>query len=123
VDGTKLPKPSTPKSPSRSATPIDVPAIAQLKSDLAEALRSNNNLQSRLKSAETEVVRLRTKTKQDTRLLENLNRERTLLNQKTKDRDEELRGKAKFLDVGVYLRWGCLYCSDINLRYRTSKTK
>jgi septal ring factor EnvC (AmiA/AmiB activator) len=81
-----------------------VPATAQLKSDLAEALRSNSSLQSRLKNAEAEVQRLRTKTMQDAKALDKLNRERTLLSQKTKDRDEELRGKAKFLDVSVVLR-------------------
>ncbi|EPE35613.1 hypothetical protein GLAREA_11313 [Glarea lozoyensis ATCC 20868] len=94
----KSPKPGTPKSPARSATPTDVPATAQLKSDLAEALRSNSSLQSRLKNAEAEVQRLRTKTMQDAKTLDKLNRERTQLSQKTKDRDEELKGKAKFLD-------------------------
>jgi hypothetical protein len=75
-----------------------------MKRDLAEALRSNNSLQSRLKNAESEVVRLRTKTKQDAKTLDTLNRERTLLSQRTRDRDEELKGKAKLLDVGVLVK-------------------
>jgi len=62
-------------------------------------LRSNGQLQSRAKVAEAELVRLQAKSKSEGKLIEDLSRERAFLSQKLKDRDEELRGKAKLLDV------------------------
>jgi hypothetical protein len=53
-----------------------------------------------VKAAEAELVKLRTKTKSDAKIIEDLTRERALLSQKVRDRDEELRGKARFLEVG-----------------------
>ncbi|KAG9236586.1 autophagy-related protein 16 [Amylocarpus encephaloides] len=97
------PKPSSP-SPSPSPSPAPAPSNAvaeaspQLKADLASALRSNNTLQTRVKMAEAEVQKLRAKNKADTKTLETLSRGRSGLAQKVKDRDEELRGKAKLLD-------------------------
>ena len=55
------------------------------------------------------MVRLKAKSKSDAKLIEDLSRERAFLSQKLKDRDEELRGKAKLLDV-----WKFSYCrSDV----------
>jgi Autophagy protein 16 (ATG16) len=72
-------------------------------------LRSHGQLQSRNKVAEAELVRLKAKSKSDAKLIEDLSRERAFLSQKLKDRDEELRGKAKLLDV-----WKFSYCrSDV----------
>jgi len=71
---------------------------AQIRSDLAEALRSKGQLQTRIKNAETELVELRAKTKADTKRIGDLTRERATLMQKVKDRDDELRGKARFLE-------------------------
>ncbi|KAH8801569.1 autophagy-related protein 16 [Xylogone sp. PMI_703] len=71
---------------------------AQLRSDLAQALRSNGQLQARLKTAEAELVKLRAKTKADSELVKELSGLRATLTQKVRDRDEELRGKAKLLD-------------------------
>lgn len=81
----------------RTSTPND--GNAQLRSDLAEALRSNGTLQSRVKAAEAELVQLRAKTRKDTKTIEDLTKERAVLSQKVRDRDEELRGKARFLEV------------------------
>lgn len=67
--------------------------------DLAGALRSNGHLQSRLKLAEAELVKLKAKTRSDNKLVEELSKERTILGQKVKDRDEELQGKAKLFNV------------------------
>lgn len=75
--------------------------MAQLKSDLAEALRSKGQLQSRLRVAEDELEKLRTKSKADNRIVKDLHAERAVLMTKVKDRDEELRGKAKLLEVGI----------------------
>jgi hypothetical protein len=66
---------------------------------LAEALRSNGQLQARTKAAEAELVKLKAKSKSDRKLIEDLSKERAFLSQKLKDRDEELRGKTKLLDV------------------------
>ncbi|CZT52017.1 related to Autophagy protein 16 [Rhynchosporium secalis] len=69
-----------------------------LRRDLAESLRSNRQLQTRIKSAEMELVKLRMKSKVETRQIDELSRERAYLAQKLKDRDEELKGKTKLLD-------------------------
>ena len=72
---------------------------AQIRGDLAAALRSNGQLQGRTKIAEAELVKLKAKNKSDGKLIEDLSKERAFLSQKLKDRDEELRGKTKLLDV------------------------
>lgn len=46
-----------------------------------------------------ELVELRAKTKADTKRIGDLAKERATLMQKVKDRDDELRGKARFLEV------------------------
>lgn len=71
----------------------------QLRSDLAEALRSKGQLQSRLKVAEYELDKLRQRNKTDGKSVRDLSTERLILITKVKDRDEELRGKAKLLEV------------------------
>ncbi|PMD21817.1 autophagy protein 16 [Hyaloscypha hepaticicola] len=71
---------------------------AQIRGDLAAALRSNGQLQGRTKIAEAELVKLKAKSKSDGKLIEDLSKERAFLSQKLKDRDEELRGKTKLLD-------------------------
>ncbi|TVY42413.1 Autophagy protein [Lachnellula subtilissima] len=85
---------SKPREPS---TTTATEGTAQIRSDLAEALRSNGQLQSRIKVAEAEVARLRAKSKSDGKLIDELSRERGSLAQKLKDKEEELRGKAKLL--------------------------
>lgn len=91
---------STPDTKPRDPA-VPTEATAQIRSDLAEALRSNGQLQSRIKTAEAELVKLRSKGKSDSKLIDELSRERASLAQKVKDRDEELRGKTKLLDVGI----------------------
>ena len=92
--------PSTTEHPSKSpaSTPDNDPT-AQLRRDLAEALRSSGELKLRVTAAEKELVTLRAKTKSDTKTIEDLSRQRNLLVQKVKDRDEELKGKTKFIVV------------------------
>ncbi|KAI9733202.1 MAG: hypothetical protein M1818_007320 [Claussenomyces sp. TS43310] len=81
-----------------SQSPSNADGISQLRSDLAEALRSKGQLQSRLKVAEEEIQRSRLKIKSDAKLIKELSTERILLNTKVRDRDEELKGKAKLLE-------------------------
>jgi len=90
---------SKPRDPAAPAASTE--GTAQIRSDLAETLRSNGQLQSRIKIAEAELVKLRAKGKSDGKLIDELSRERASFAQKVKDRDEELKGKAKLLDVGL----------------------
>ncbi|KAI0901986.1 autophagy protein 16 [Annulohypoxylon nitens] len=79
-----------------TATKSD-PSVAQLRLDLAEALRSKGQLQNRLKTAEDELQKLRTKTKVDTKRISDLTIERNAIAAKLGDRNEELIGKNKML--------------------------
>jgi hypothetical protein len=70
-----------------------------LKSDLAEALRSKGQLQSRLKAAEDELEKFRQKNKADVKIVRDLSNDRGTLVTKVRDRDQELREKGKLLEV------------------------
>lgn len=70
------------------------------RADLAAAQRSRSELQEQLSRTTTELEKLKAKTQQDSRRIASLEGERTHLILRLKDRDEELRGKAKLLDVG-----------------------
>ncbi|CAD6505960.1 BgTH12-06892 [Blumeria graminis f. sp. triticale] len=72
--------------------------ILQSRSDLAEAIRSNGQLHSRIKTVEVELLKLRAKTKSDLSIIKELHAQQNSLKQKLNDRDEELRGKTKLLD-------------------------
>lgn len=89
-------------------------ALSRLRVELAEALRSQGQLQSRLKAAEEELETLRSKTKNDTRSIRSLTSERNMLLTKVKDRDEELRGKSKLVEVRNYLHIRVISEADIN---------
>ncbi|KAI1106931.1 autophagy protein 16 [Jackrogersella minutella] len=99
--GKRLPsseKPATGKTTAMAETTNSSdPSVARLKLDLAEALRSKGQLQSRLKAAEDELQKLRSKTKVDTKRISDLAIERNSLMSKLKDRNEELVGKNKML--------------------------
>ncbi|PCG99564.1 Autophagy-related protein 16 [Penicillium occitanis (nom. inval.)] len=69
------------------------------RADLAAAQRSRSELQEQLTRTTAELDKLRSKTQQDSRRIASLEGERTHLTLRLKDRDEELRGKAKLLDV------------------------
>ncbi|XXG96445.1 Nucleosomal histone H3-Lys79 methylase [Hypoxylon texense] len=72
-------------------------SVIQIKLELAEALRSKGQLQSRLKAAEDELQRLRSKSKVDSKRISDLTIERNTLTAKLKDRNSELVGKNKML--------------------------
>ncbi|KAG6133919.1 autophagy protein 16, interacts with Atg12p-Atg5p [Claviceps purpurea] len=92
----KAPKAKASKSGALPTT--DDPAIAQLRLDLAESLRSKGVTEGRLRAAEEELSKLRTKTKNDARSLKALSTERALLTTRLKDREHELREKRKLLE-------------------------
>jgi hypothetical protein len=89
------------KKKATSTPPTTNDPQLQLRSDLAEALRSNGQLQTRVKAAETELVKLRARTKIDSKNIEDLERERIALSRKVRDRGEEYKVKGKLLEV----RW------------------
>ncbi|KAI1453620.1 autophagy protein 16 [Annulohypoxylon moriforme] len=91
-------KPSSGKAAATTeTTKSSDPSVAQLRLDLAEALRSKGQMQSRLKTAEDELQKLRTKTKVDTKRISDLTIERNTIAAKLGDRNEELVGKNKML--------------------------
>ena len=84
---------TNPSSPSPSSS-----TVAQLKHDLAEAQRARVGLQGRLDQCTAELEQLRARGKADGRRIGELGAERTSLAIKVRDRDAELKGKAKLLE-------------------------
>lgn len=82
-----------------SVTPSNDPGVAQLRLELAEALRSRGVAETRLRTAEEELDKLRAKTKGDARSIRDLSAELTAQTTKLKDREYELREKRKLLEV------------------------
>lgn len=93
------PQSADPKKKTISPLPTTNDSQLQLRSELAEALRSNGQLQTRVKAAEAELLKLRAKTKTDSRNIEELERERIALSRKIRDRGDEHKVKGKLLEV------------------------
>ncbi|KAK7952664.1 Autophagy-related protein 16 [Apiospora aurea] len=96
-----LPSPPTPPAAGATdpTTTQNQPNTAQLKLDLAEALRAKGQLQAKLKTSTAELQKLRAKSKVDDKRVHDLTAERNTLATKLKDRNEELVGKTKLLKV------------------------
>ncbi|KAI9698725.1 MAG: hypothetical protein M1836_003835 [Candelina mexicana] len=109
-----LPEPS-PEAPSKSPEPnnkarsnrvaedrvkkaVSADALNRIRQDLIEAQRSKAELQARLKTTTEEAAMLKSRFEIDNRRLNELATERTSLAMRIRDRDEELRGKAKLLE-------------------------
>lgn len=88
---------STPIPPSSSPNPSSS-NNPQLRADLAEALRAKGHFETRIRAAETELEKLRSKAKKDARKIEELTGERNELLVRVRDRDEELKGKGKLIE-------------------------
>uniref|UniRef100_A0A093VJJ7 Autophagy protein 16 n=1 Tax=Talaromyces marneffei PM1 TaxID=1077442 RepID=A0A093VJJ7_TALMA len=97
------------KQPSQSSGAVSQSTLLAARADLAAAQRSRTELQEKLTRTTTELDKLRSKTQQDSRRIASLEGERTHLTLRLKDRDEELRGKAKLLDVRVAHYVSCTY--------------
>lgn len=89
------------KQPSRETGPSATDLLNTTRADLSEAQRSRSELHERLKRTNAEFEKLRKKSAQDSRRLNTLDNERQQLQMRLKDRDEELRQKAKLLEVGL----------------------
>ncbi|KAL5341548.1 putative autophagy protein Apg16 [Aspergillus crustosus] len=72
--------------------------LSKTRMDLAEAQRSRSELQERLTRTSAELERLRKRTIYDAKRISSMEGEITHLQLRLKDRDEELRGKAKLLE-------------------------
>ncbi|KMU78832.1 autophagy protein 16 [Coccidioides immitis RMSCC 3703] len=97
------PSTATPKKLGRRDTPPIQPpsvpdALAAARKDLAEAQRSRTELLVRLKRTTEDLENAKKKATVDNKKILDLSVERTQLQQRLRDRDEELRGKAKLLD-------------------------
>ncbi|KIW98038.1 uncharacterized protein Z519_01622 [Cladophialophora bantiana CBS 173.52] len=82
-----------PDSPSATAT-----TLAQLRQDLSKAQTERADLQLRLETALRELDTLKGKAKADSKRITQLNASVSQLTIKLRDRDEELRGKAKLIE-------------------------
>ncbi|KAI1434899.1 autophagy-related protein 16 [Xylaria sp. CBS 124048] len=92
-------KPTSSKSvpPASTAEPPVAESAAQLRLDLAEAIRGREQAQARLKAAETELATLRSKTQTEAKRVTDLTNERNGLRARVRDLNEELEKKKKFL--------------------------
>ncbi len=137
ASGSATVTPPDPKAPANETT--DPASASRLWLELAEALRSRGQLESRLNVAEEQLEKLRTKTKVDSKSIRALTGERNILATKVRDRDEELREKSKLVEVrkcysyALLAMWASPTCSetgegdgvgreDANGQHRTSRT-
>ncbi|CEL03286.1 autophagy-related protein 16 [Aspergillus pseudodeflectus] len=95
--------PSTPTTDSKkqlilTSGPSPQDLLTSTRTDLAEAQRSRTELQERLARATTDLERLRKRSNYDGRKMTSMEGEITHLQLRLKDREEELRGKAKLLE-------------------------
>ncbi|KAJ5558542.1 hypothetical protein N7461_002514 [Penicillium sp. DV-2018c] len=77
-------------------TPADI--LNATRADLSEAQRSRAELQDQLNRVNAEAEKLRKTSVQETRRINSLESERAQLKLRLRDRDAELKGKAKLLE-------------------------
>ena len=82
-----------------AGSPTTGDAISKLRQDLSEAQRSRGSMETRLNSVTEELQKLKIQSSIDSKRLRDLSKERAALTTGMRDRDEELRGKAKLLEV------------------------
>ena len=84
----------------RSTTPD---AIAKVRQDLSEAQRSRGLMETKLQSVTEELKKLKIQSSLDRKRISELTKEKAILTTGLRDRDEELKGKTKLLEVGYYI--------------------
>ncbi|KAI4201655.1 MAG: hypothetical protein LQ350_003134 [Teloschistes chrysophthalmus] len=72
--------------------------LTETRRDLIEAQRSRALLQTRVDDTSTSLQRLKLQSSVERKRLDELTQEKLVLSQRLRDRDEELRGKAKLLE-------------------------
>ncbi|EEH10062.1 conserved hypothetical protein [Histoplasma capsulatum G186AR] len=90
--------PSSKRQHGSETSPTNDALLAAARQDLSEAQRSRTELLDKLAKTSAELEKLQRKTNANARSIEELSAEKALLLTRVKDRDEELRGKAKLLD-------------------------
>jgi peptidoglycan hydrolase CwlO-like protein len=88
--------------PARIGTPTTLSSKQQpqnLQADLVEAQRNRSELKVQLISLTAELETLQRKSKLDSKKIASLTQERNVLQVKLRDREEEIRGKTKLLEV------------------------
>jgi len=115
LQNAQLVESSAPRAESESAIPKshdrksdrgkDVPGgsaladpMVKVRQDLSEAQRSRGMVETRLQSVTEELQKLKIQASLDSHRIRELTKESAMLARGLKDRDEELRGKAKFLE-------------------------
>lgn len=93
------PRPANPGPPSQPAETL----LADLKRDLSEAQRSKADLQARLKAKTDELELVKTRYQQSSDQARELSTERTAVVTRLRDKDEEIRGKARLLEVCLFV--------------------
>ena len=77
-------------------------AIAKVRQDLSEAQRSRGLMETKLQSVTEELKKLKIQSSLDRKKISELTKEKATLTTGLRDRDEELKGKTKLLEVGCY---------------------
>ena len=73
--------------------------ILKVRQELSEAQRSRGLMEARLHSVTEELQKLKIQSSLDSKRIGDLSKEKVTLNTGMRDRDEELKGKAKLLEV------------------------
>ena len=94
----------------RSTTPD---AIAKVRQDLSEAQRSRGLMEMKLQSVTEELKKLKIQSSLDRKKISELTKEKAILTTGLRDRDEELKGKTKLLEVGYYQICKKVICANI----------
>lgn len=76
----------------------DAASVVQMRQDLAKAQQERADLQARLDQASRDFDQLKTKARQDGRKLAQVTANVNQLTLKLRDREEELKGKAKLVE-------------------------
>lgn len=84
-------------------TAITIATTSIIRQELIEAQRGRMELQANLNTITGEIEKLRLRSRLESRHTSELNNEKAVLTTKLRDREEELRGKAKLLEVIITL--------------------
>lgn len=97
---TKTIRPGTPRGKGANV-PADVSspsALAQIRSELAVTQRTRSELETKLSTLTAELSALKVSDAQQRQRIEQLEKVRTALERRGKDRAEELKGKGRFVE-------------------------
>ncbi|KAL8722945.1 MAG: hypothetical protein Q9225_000637 [Loekoesia sp. 1 TL-2023] len=75
--------------------------LEKTRTDLSEAQRSKAVMQSRLQDATNDLQQLKLQSARDRKRLDELTSDKATLTLRLKDRDEELKGKTKLLELNM----------------------